>query len=460
MSHIETFKKKMRGDGLPESVVSAFTGLYQRLASGERGMIPESDLSPLTPDEVPSLATSREHAAKGLELADQAVVLKLNGGLGTSMGLDKAKSLLPVKNGLTFLDIIRRQVERFRGDTGACLPLVLMNSFNTEDDSLAALGDFGNPTGVPLSFLQNRFPKVMADDLSPAEWPDNPSLEWNPPGHGDLYAALKSSGTLDALLERGYHYAFVSNADNLGASFDPALLGLMAETGAPFLMEVARRTKDDRKGGHLARAEDGRLVLREVAQTPDGDLDAFQDIDRHRYFNTNSVWVDLRALNRLLEEEGEVSLSLIANSKTIDPRDPDSPKVFQLETAMGSAISGFPGAAVVEVPRSRFLPVKTTDDLLRVMSDNYRLDDRFNLIHTGHTTRVELDSRYYKKIDEFLRRFPAGVPSLANCQLLRVRGDVFFETAPSLHGEVVVENTGGLPARIRRTEMRGREVLA
>ena len=161
-------------------------------------------------------------------------MLKLNGGLGTSMGMTKAKSLLEVKDGLTFLDIIARQILEARSRLGARLPLVLMNSFATRDDSLAALQRWPDlASDVPPDFVQSKEPKIRADDGQPVEWPDNPSLEWAPPGHGDVYPSLVGSGMLDALLEHGYRYLFLSNSDNLGAVLDPRILAWIAREEIP-----------------------------------------------------------------------------------------------------------------------------------------------------------------------------------------------------------------------------------
>ena len=240
------------------------------------------------------------------------------------MGMTGPKSLLEVKDGLTFLDITVRQILDLRARTGAQLPLVLMNSFATRDPSLAALARYDELAidGVPADFVQSKVPKLAADELSPVQWPPDPKLEWAPPGHGDLYPSLLSSGMLDALLEGGYEYAFVANVDNLGAVMEPRILAWFARERIPFLMEVADRTEADRKGGHLARRADGGLVLRETAQTSDEDSDAFQDITRHRFFNTNTLWIDLRALAEVLEERGGVlGLPMIVNRKTVDPSD-------------------------------------------------------------------------------------------------------------------------------------------
>ena len=194
-----------------------------------------------------------------------------------------------------------------------------------------------------------------------------------------------ASGLLKRLLEQGYETAFVSNADNLGATLDLRFLSWFRAQGLPFLMEVSRRGDNDRKGGHPARRRaDGQLVLRESAQTAEQDEDAFQDITRHQFFNANSLWIDLPALAAKLEAEGgALPLPLIVNRKTVDPADPGSPAVIQLETAMGAAVGVFEGAAGIEVGRDRFAPVKTTNDLLVLRSDCYRLTDDWRVMLAG-----------------------------------------------------------------------------
>jgi UTP--glucose-1-phosphate uridylyltransferase len=376
---------------------------------------------------------------------DAAVVLKLNGGLGTSMGMSGPKSLIEAKDGQTFLDVIARQVLAQRRTTGARLPLVLMNSFSTREATLAALARQPGLSGdVPADFVQNKVPKLRADDLEPVDWPADPGLEWAPPGHGDLYTALVTSGMLETLLGHGYRWAFVSNSDNLGAVLDARILAWMAAEEVPFVMEVRDRTPADRKGGHIAlRRDDGGLVLREVAQTPDADLEAFQDVERHRFFNTNNLWVDLQALRATLaENDGVLRLPMIVNRKTVDPRDGGSTPVVQLETAMGAAVGVFPGARAIRVPDVRFVPVKTTNDLLVLRSDAYVLDDDARVAHAdGRTTAplVDLDPSVYKLVSEFDARFPAGPPSLRACDRLTVRGDVTFGAGVVVRGSAEVE---------------------
>ncbi|MGH2824567.1 MAG: UTP--glucose-1-phosphate uridylyltransferase [Thermoleophilaceae bacterium] len=427
---------KMRAEGLPDAAVETFAHYERLLREGDRGTLPESELEPLS--ELPDAGELPESDGAAL---GQAVVLKLNGGLGTSMGMTRAKSLLEVKDGLSFLDIIVRQILYLRERHGARVPLLLMNSFATRDDTLAALERYPDLAvdGVPLDFLQGKVPKLLEDGYEPVGWPADPALEWAPPGHGDVYTSLAGSGVLGELLRRGYRYLFLSNSDNLGAVLDPRILDWFAREELPFLSESTDRTEGDRKGGHLARRRsDGGLVLRETAQTPDSDREAFEDVSRHRYFNCNTIWVDLRALeSTLAERDGVLGLPMIVNRKTVDPTDASSPAVVQLETAMGAAIGVFEGAGALWVPRSRFTPVKTTNDLLVVRSDAYRLGDDWTVSTArSQPPLVELDPSYYKLVGDFEPRFPEGPPSLVDCSRLTVEGDVTFGRDVVVRGTV------------------------
>jgi UTP--glucose-1-phosphate uridylyltransferase len=436
----------MEREGLPQIAIDTFAHYEELLRAGEQGTLPESGLEPLT--DVPSIDELPEPDPSALE---RAVVLKLNGGLGTSMGMTKAKSLLEVKDGHTFLDVIVRQVLHLRERHDAPIPLVFMNSFATRDDTLAALERYPGlaAPGVPLDFVQGKVPKLLADSLEPVTWEADASLEWAPPGHGDVYTSLATSGLLDTLLERGYEYLFLSNSDNLGAALEPRILTWFAREELPFAAEVVDRTEADRKGGHLARRrDDGGLVLRESAQVPDEDQDAFQDNERHRFFNANSIWINLRALKRMLaERDGVLGLPMIVNRKTVDPNDSGSPEVIQLETAMGAAIGVFDGAAAVHVPRARFVPVKTTNHLLVVRSDAFELGDDWTLrLADGRDAApiVELSDEF-KLLRDFESRFPAGPPSLVDAQRLEVEGDVHFGRDVSVHGRVHVDGPAEIP---------------
>jgi UTP--glucose-1-phosphate uridylyltransferase len=430
---------KMQAEGLSEAAVETFAHYERLLREGDQGTLPESSIEPL--EGLPDASELPESDGAAL---DQAVVLKLNGGLGTSMGMTRAKSLLEVKEGLSFLDITVRQILWLRERHGARVPLLLMNSFATRDDTLAALERYPDLAvdGLPLDILQGRVPKLLEDGHEPVEWPADPALEWAPPGHGDVYTSLAGSGLLDQLLERGYRYVFMSNSDNLGAVLDTRILDWFAGKELPFLSESTDRTEGDRKGGHLARRRsDGGLVLRETAQTPDEDREAFEDVSRHRFFNCNNVWVDLRALRRMLSERGGVlGLPMIVNRKTVDPNDRSSPAVVQLETAMGAAIGVFDGAGALRVPRSRFTPVKTTSDLLVVRSDAYRLGEDWTVSTARNQPPVvSLDDEYFKLMGDFEPRFPGGPPSLLEAERLTVEGDVTFGRDVVVRGSVAVK---------------------
>jgi UTP--glucose-1-phosphate uridylyltransferase len=439
----------MAADGIHPRAIAVFSHSYEVLASGETGLLAEPDLEPI--EELPRLADLDTDPQEARDALAATAVVKLNGGLGTSMGMDKAKSLLEVRPGRSFLDIIAEQILALRAEFGVQLPVVFMNSFRTSDDTLKALSVHpGLETdGLPLDFLQNREPKLRSDDLTPVSWPDDPTLEWCPPGHGDIYTALDGSGLLRALIDKGYRYLFVSNADNLGARPDPRLAAWFAASGSPFAAEFCHRTAADRKGGHLARRRsDGQLVLRESAQTRPEDEDVFGDIERYKFFNTNNLWLDLHALDAVLQaNDGVLGLPIIRNVKTVDPADSSSPEVIQIETAMGAAIGVFEGAGAIEVDRSRFLPVKATSDLLVLRSDAYELADGAQVRLVPERTAaplVDLD-KPYKLVNDFDARFPYGPPSLVRCDQLTVKGDWTFGRDVRVAGvaEVSAEGSPG-----------------
>ncbi len=436
---------KMRAAGVAPAAIEVFSHYYRQVEGQDNaGFIREDTIDPLL--DPPQLADAQISAADAQAALDQTALIKLNGGLATSMGLDRAKTLLTVRDGKTFLDLIAEQVLAARAATGARIPLILMNSFRTRDDSLAALAAYPElpVAGLPLDFLQNQEPKLDAATLEPVEWAADPSLEWCPPGHGDLYTALESSGLLDQLLSAGFRYVNVSNGDNLGAAPDATIAGWFAQSGAPYAAELCLRTVNDRKGGHLAiRKADGQLILRDTAQTAPEEMDFFTDEHRHPFFHTNNLWFDLQVLRDTLNQRGAVlGLPLIRNDKTVDPADSASPAVIQLESAMGAAIEVFPGATSVVVPRSRFLPVKTTNELLLVRSDVYQLDDQACLVATvDQSPEVALDSGHYKLIGQFDQRL-SHTPSLREATRLKVSGDWTFEPQVTVLGAVSLADAG------------------
>jgi UTP--glucose-1-phosphate uridylyltransferase len=430
--------------GVSTPAVEVFSRFYELLETGETGIIREDTIDPLT--EPPSLCDVDVSNLEARDAIGKTVMIKLNGGLGTSMGLDKAKTLLDVREGKNFLDLIVRQVLAARDRYDARLPLLLMNSFRTEADTLAHLARYPElpVDGLPLSFMQNQEPKLRADDLTPVEWPDDPSMEWCPPGHGDLYPALEGSGVLDKLLAQGFRYACVSNGDNLGAVPNATVAGWFAKSGAPYAAEVCRRTVNDKKGGHLAiRKADRQLILRDTAQTAPEEMVYFTDEHRHPYFHTNNLWFDLVRLRELLTARNSVlGLPLIRNEKTVDPSDPSSTKVIQVESALGAAVEVFQGATAICVGRDRFLPVKTTNELLLLRSDVYELNAEGKLVaRTDKAPEVDLDGRFYKLVDDFTGRIPHA-PSLRRARSLRVRGDWTFGDDVAVIGDAELADEG------------------
>ncbi|MBD3689410.1 UTP--glucose-1-phosphate uridylyltransferase [Nanchangia anserum] len=431
-------RDKMRDAGVPDQAITVFDHYYRQLESGVSGLILEADIDPLTEiDHLDDITVSEDDARDALA---HTCVIKLNGGLGTSMGMNAPKSLLPVRDGLTFFDIICRQVGAARERYGVRLPLIFMNSFNTREQTLEAARAYPDLVvdDVPLDFVQNQEPK-LTEELEPVEWPANAKLEWCPPGHGDIYVSLLATGILKQLLDAGYRYAFTSNSDNLGATPSPEIAAWFQASGAPYAAEVTKRTVTDLKGGHLVRRKsDGRLILRETAQIRDDEMGYFTDDVRHPYTHTNNLWLNLQAVyDQLVANDGVMGMPLIVNRKTVDPTDATSTPVIQMETAMGAAIEVFDGSTAIAVPRSRFLPVKTTAELTLVRSDLYTLTDDYRLVKVGDATPdVRLDKRYYKNIADYEARFPEGVPSLTDATSLSIEGDWTFGAGVRVVGDV------------------------
>ncbi len=440
--------RRMHERGLDERAIAVFSDYYHQLELGAQGTIPEDSIEPLV--DLTRLDGVGATEAERAQALGQVVVIKLNGGLGTSMGLAGAKSALSVRDGLTFLDVIARQVLALRAQYAAPLPVIFMNSFRTHEETEAILAAYPDlpVRGLPLGFLQSAEPKLRVDDLSPVDWPANPELEWCPPGHGDVYLSLARTGLLDALRGMGIRYAFLSNADNLGATCDPDIAAWLLREQVPYLAEVCTRTVNDRKGGHLARRRsDGRIVLRDNAMVVPGEEHFFADETRHSTFHANNLWVDLDVVARMLDERaGVLGLPIIVNRKTVDPTDKSSTKVIQIECAMGTAIEAIDGSRAMHVPRSRFRPVKTTNELTLVRSDLFRFEPDWRVAATTERPDPLIDlSSEFAFVDDLERLFPAGVPSLRECDSLRVRGDVTFGAGVVCRGDVLVQGPVAVP---------------
>lgn len=439
----------MQKAGLSPIAINSFQRLYQLWESNEDNTISEDSVLPM--DKIPciaDIAPSLNGKKYSIEALTQTAFLKLNGGLGTSMGLSKAKSLLPVVfdkgRHLRFIDIIIGQISAARTHYGVSLPLIFMNSYRTDRDTHAVLEKrktFTND-GIDMEIMQHKEPKICLDTGEPVQWEKQPLFEWCPPGHGDLFASLAESHLLDQLMEKNIRYLFISNTDNLGARPSPTVAGYFAQTGAPFMAEVARKTVNDVKGGHFVRdKKTGRLLLREMSQIRKADEQRALDPHRHPFFNTNNIWLRVDALQELLrKKKGILNLPLIANEKTADATDPTSTPVVQLETAMGAAIAEFDGGICVEVDRRRFLPVKTTSDLFIMRSNRFHLTNNYEMEDGNYIfPQIFLDNRYYKYIDDFDQRFPYGIPSIAAANSVTVQGNWTFGKNVSFYADALLE---------------------
>uniref|UniRef100_A0A5B6ZWS0 UTP--glucose-1-phosphate uridylyltransferase n=1 Tax=Davidia involucrata TaxID=16924 RepID=A0A5B6ZWS0_DAVIN len=432
---------------ISENEKSGFINLVSRYLSGEAQHVEWSKIKTPTDDVVvpyDSLAPTPEDSTETKKLLDKLVVLKLNGGLGTTMGCTGPKSVIEVRNGLTFLDLIVIQIESLNSKYGCNVPLLLMNSFNTHDDTLQIVEKYAKSKIEIHTFNQSQYPRLVVEDFMPLPCKGNAGKDgWYPPGHGDVFPSLMNSGKLDALLSKGKEYVFVANSDNLGAIVDLKILNHLIRNKNEYCMEVTPKTLADVKGGTLI-SYDGKVQLLEIAQVPDEHVNEFKSIEKFKIFNTNNLWVSLKAIKRLVETDA-LKMEIIPN-----PKEVDGIKVLQLETAAGAAIRFFDQAIGINVPRSRFLPVKATSDLLLVQSDLYTLADGFVSRNKARANpanpSIELGPEF-KKVANFLSRFKS-IPSIIELDSLKVTGDVWFGSGIALKGKVVIAAKPGVKLEI------------
>ncbi|CAF4365278.1 unnamed protein product [Rotaria sp. Silwood2] len=286
--------------------------------------------------------------------------------------------------------------------------------------------------------LKYRYPHIDHETLLPAPKTieDSDNSCWYLLGHGDVYPSFYQFSLLDQFIEQGKEYMFLSNIDNLGATVDLYILKhlLTDETKHEFVMEVTDKTRADVKGGTLIEYQ-GKLRLLEIAQVPKDHVDEFKSVSKFRIFNTNNLWVNLPAIKRIIEDK-TLHMEIIVNHKALDK----GINVIQLETASGAAIKSFEGAQGINVPRRRFLPVKTTSDLLLVMSNLFTLT-RGNLVMNKQRSfptvpLVKLGTSFIK-VKDFLSRFQS-IPDCLELDSLTVSGDVTFGKGVSLRGTVII----------------------
>nr|AJA32484.1 UTP-glucose-1-phosphate uridylyltransferase [Nosema pernyi] len=369
------------------------------------------------------------HTANAHNLLNKLAVLKLNGGLGTTMGCVGPKSAISVRDGKNFIDLVAKQLKFIKKGYNVEVPLVLMNSFNTESMTSNLIFRHENI----LTFNQSKYPRISTDTLLPLSDTEAP-CSYYPPGHGDVFYSLQQSGMLDKLLNEGKEYLFVSNIDNLAATIDLKLLEYFHEQQLEFLMEVTDKTRADIKGGTLIEYE-GSLRLLEIAQVPSSKKSEFTSVRKFKIFNTNSAWINLRALKEKLFY-GTFDLDIIENKKTVKDE-----SVIQLETAIGSAIRFFDKSCGVVVPRSRFLPVKSCSDLFLVESNLFVEKNGALLLNPQRVPAtvptIKLLGSNFKKIDSYEKSFK-GIPDLLELDNLTVSGNVTFGKNVTFKGTVII----------------------
>lgn len=376
------------------------------------------------------------------ELLSGLVVLKLNGGLGTTMGCTGPKSVIEVRNGQTFLDLIVKQIRSLNETYGVNVPLVLMNSFNTDQDTAKIIQKYDSSHITILTFQQKQYPRILKHKLVPlptsAKSPNND--DWYPPGHGDVYESFVQSDLYKTLLAQGKKYVFMSNVDNLGATVDVTLLNHLEKNGIEFAMEVTKKTRADVKGGTLIDYK-GTVKLLEIASVPKDKVEEFKSIKKFKIFNTNNLWVSLPSIETHLDAL-QSQMDIIVNNKTIG----NGVQIVQLETAAGAAIQVFNKACGVVVDRSRFLPVKACSDLLMIQSNLYSLHSNGTLaLNPERKEKMGDDaalpqiklSAEFNKVNDYLSRFET-IPNLLELESLTVAGDVKFGAHVTLRGNVIV----------------------
>ncbi|MGE4170379.1 MAG: UTP--glucose-1-phosphate uridylyltransferase [Candidatus Margulisiibacteriota bacterium] len=412
-----------------DTVLLVFCRLYLAFLTHSKTKIPWPEIEPLRPEDTTEFSTlTPAETSLGHQKLGTLCCLKLNGGLGTTMGCQGAKSAIPIHEKQTFLDVIAQQLLDLKQSTGTDIPLLLMNSSYTQEETRNIL----EPLIAYTEFFQHEFPRIDRNNGFPFHVPSDPSLDWTPCGHGDMYLALSASGVLDRLMNSGHEFLFVSNVDNLGATPHPAILGHMIAENLDFVMETTPKTKADVKGGTLIRHHN-TLTLLERAQVEDLHLQDFEDITTFPLFNTNSIWIRLSALKEALHELC-FKLPIITNHKVIHDH-----RITQLETAMGAGIAFFQRAKSIVVPRDRFLPVKKTSDLLVLQSDCIQKKGcalSFSNPNAVSYPTLHL-SHHFERMSDYQHRIQA-VPSLKEATDVTLDGDIILGKNVVFKGRVTV----------------------
>ncbi|MBU2515054.1 UTP--glucose-1-phosphate uridylyltransferase [bacterium] len=433
-SNLKQIEEIMMDQDYSPDQILMFGELYKRFIAEKDTKIDWFNISTPSDNQILNYESLEEiQEDKIATLLSELAVCRLNGGLGTSMGCVGPKSAIEVKNGLSILDLIVEQIHMLNLKYGSQVPLVLMNSYSTDQDTQKIIGKYDNILPV-YTFRQNEFPRLRTDSLLPLSKQIYGQQCSYPPGHGDFYHSIDKTGVLDQLLKNGKKYMYIANADNLGASVDLNILNLMEKSGAPFIMEVTDKTRADVKGGTLIKTKNGSMRLLELAQVPKDHIEDFKSVKKFKIFNTNNIWINLVELKKKLQSN-TLHLDIIVNRKNLEHL-----PIIQLETAIGSGINNFEGGLAVKVPRIRFIPIKKTDDLLLVQSNLYIFEEGIIKKNPdrqfGGIPLIRLGN-YFQTVEEYQNRF-ASIPDILDLDLLTIVGNVYFGKNITLRGNVIL----------------------
>ncbi|KAH9724771.1 UTP--glucose-1-phosphate uridylyltransferase [Citrus sinensis] len=404
-----------------------------------------------------SLASISEDIAETKMLLDKLVVVKFNGALGTNMGFSGPKSAIEVKNNLTPLDLMVDQVESLNSKYGCNVPLLLMDTAETHDRVQKVLEKYSNS-------------KVDIHSLSLSQQPHEKSFEghsrkdklYPSSDHSVVFLSLMKSGTLDLLLVQGKEYALVVDSDNVAAVADPSILVLVLVAPVPSI--------DLRNS--LINLRPGKFQLVDITQNPTKQtcniiyvsmicsICSFAFLadqcfifcfimvkksgGKFKFINTRSMWVNLRAIKRLIDTD-ELKVENFSSSKEVN-----DDQIISRGTAADSAIQFFDHTIGINVAQSRYLPVNSTSDLLLLQSDLYTADEGILVQNPARDNpanpSIELGPEF-EKVNDFQSRFKS-IPSIINLDSLKVEGDVWFGAGITLKGKVSIVAKPGMKLEI------------
>ena len=427
----EIFKQATAPFSLSEQEEQGFYSLWRNFLQQKSAhpTFDSLDVQPLDWHSLPSLAEIHQRGRLQNESywLKKTAVLKLNGGLGTTMGCAGPKTAIEVQKNDNFLDLLVQQKRTLEERLQADLPLLFLNSFSTQEETTKILKKY-DLQGIH-HLEQSRYLRLEKESLLPVDWEDFQKNAYYPPGHGEVFRLLEQKKVLEHLLAEGKEYLFLSNADNLAASVDLSIVKWMAEEKIDFVTEVTERTKWDAKGGFFVLVG-SKIELLETAVWPSNIRQ--QDLaKKFPAFNTNNIWVHLPSLKQQLAQE-TWKMPVIANEKRVLDKD-----VIQLETAMGAAIGNFPKARLLRVNRDRFLPVKTCNDLFLLQSALFSCQGGFLTKRSDQPLPYIQLGEYFASVEQFKKRLPE-IPAIEDLESLTVLGDVQFSRSVVLRGRVLI----------------------